>query len=77
MFGIRMRLKEDLQVRKMLENEWTRIFEEDRENVRREARKKSSKYKNFNKKRKVTLKYGDLVAIKRTQFDPLKFRSNF
>jgi len=46
MFGTRMRLKEDSQVREMLENEWTRIFEEDRDDVRRDAlEKKSPKYR--------------------------------
>jgi len=39
----------------MLENEWTRMFEEDRDDVRREAREKIAKVqkenvKNFNKK---------------------------
>lgn len=85
MFGIRMRLKEDVQLRELIESEWARMFEDERDDIREKAREKIAEIqqenlKSFNKKRTTALKYkdGDLVAIKRTQFGPgLKFRNKY
>lgn len=85
MFGIHMRLKEDLQIRELIEKEWAQMFEEKRDDIRQEAKRKISEIqkenlKGFNKKRKTALEYteGDLVAIKRTQFGlGLKFSNKF
>jgi len=85
MFGTHMRLKEDPQVREIIENEWTRMYEEERDDIRQQAKAKIAEIqreniKNYNKKRKKAQQYktGDLVAIKRTQLGPgLKFRDKF
>lgn len=85
MFGIHMRFKEDSQIRELIENEWVRMFEEERDSIRHEAKEKISivqqeNVKNFNKKRKKVRLYkeGDLVATKRTQLGlGLKFKNKF
>ncbi|KYQ48165.1 hypothetical protein ALC60_12794 [Trachymyrmex zeteki] len=85
MFSTNMRLKDNVQVRELIDNEWTRLFDEERDDLRMEAKEKIAKIqdenrKTFNKKRKELRRYadGDLVAIKRTQSGPgLKFRSKF
>ncbi|XP_039315302.1 uncharacterized protein LOC105204157 isoform X1 [Solenopsis invicta] len=85
MFGVHMRLKEDPQIREMIEDEWIKMCEEGRDNIRREAKKKIAKIqqenaKSYNKKRKEARLYkeGDLVAIKRTQLGPgIKFKNKF
>lgn len=85
MFGTQMHLKEDSQIREIIENEWTSIFEEKRDSIREEAKKKieveqQRSKKNYDKGRKDARLYeeGDLVAIKRTQFGPgLKVCSKF
>lgn len=66
-----MRLKENQEVREMIETEWMRMFEEERDDIRQEAKEKIAEIqrensKTFNKKRKVALRYtnGDIVAIK-------------
>jgi len=69
----------------MIENEWARMFEEERDSVRQEAKEKISEIqrenaRSFNKRRKKALihKEGDLIAIKRIQLGPgLKFRDKF
>lgn len=69
----------------MIENEWMRMFEEERDDIRQAAREKivevqKENLEGFNKKRKKAHKYvnGDIVAIKRTQFGSgLKFRNKF
>ncbi|KYN27495.1 hypothetical protein ALC57_03115, partial [Trachymyrmex cornetzi] len=84
-FGINARLKENLEIREMIENEWMQMFEEERDDIRQRTREKIAEVqkenlKSFNKKRKEAQKYvnGDIVAIKRTQFGPgLKFRNKF
>ncbi|XP_074097628.1 uncharacterized protein LOC141526492 [Cotesia typhae] len=80
-----MRLKEDVDLKKLLEREWTAQFEEEREELRQAARKQIKKTqeqnrKGYNKNRKPASKYeeGDLVAIQRTQFGPgLKLKGKF
>ena len=65
-----MKMKEDLQVRQIIENEWVTMFQENREEIRREAKEQISKIqvenkKTYNKKRKEARKYmyDELVAI--------------
>ncbi|XP_025837022.1 uncharacterized protein LOC112906662 [Agrilus planipennis] len=77
LFGTHMRLKDDPEVRKIIEDEWIKMFEEQRDQLRVEAKTKIAQVqeenrRSFNKKRKkaITYKEGDLVAIKRTQFGP-------
>ncbi|KYN05843.1 hypothetical protein ALC62_03225 [Cyphomyrmex costatus] len=85
MFGTDMRIKNNVQVRELIEDEWIRIFNEERDDLRTGAREKIAKIQDenrrtFNKKRKEPRKYvdGDMVAIKRTQSGlGLKFRSKF
>ena len=85
MFGTHTRLKEDAQLREMIETEWAQMFEEERNNIRIEAKRKITEIqeenlRNFNKKRKKAQKYreGDLVAIRRTQLGPgRKFCNKF
>ncbi|CAG4958231.1 unnamed protein product [Colias eurytheme] len=72
----RMRVKEDIKIQELLQEEYIlQSFNEDREELRKQAKEQvfkvqeeNSKY--FNKNRKISLQYkvGDLVAIKRTQF---------
>jgi len=57
MFGTHIRLKADPQIREMIENECIRMFEEERDSVRQEAKEKISEIqrenaRSFNKKRK-------------------------
>lgn len=79
-----MRLKEDPQIRDLIENEWAQMFDEECDDIRLVAKEniveiQKENIKTFNKKRKKALKYtdGDLVAIKRIQFPGLKFRNKF
>lgn len=74
LFGTQMRLKEDPKVREMIEEEWIQMFEEQRDEIRNEAKEQLVKMqaenrKNYNKRRKEATKYvlDDMVAIKRTQ----------
>ncbi|KZC10814.1 hypothetical protein WN55_01826 [Dufourea novaeangliae] len=69
-----MRIKEDPEIRQIIEEEWLAAFEENRNEIRRQAKEnilkiQSANRRNFNKKRKEAIKYrvGDLVAIKRMQ----------
>ncbi|KZC09611.1 hypothetical protein WN55_01048 [Dufourea novaeangliae] len=69
-----MRIKEDPEIRQIIEEEWLAAFEENRNEIRRQAKEnilkiQAANRRNFNKKRKEAIKYrvGDLVAIKRMQ----------
>lgn len=85
MFGTHVKLREDFQVRQLIENEWATMSQGERDQVREEARRTISEVQGqnrraFNKKRKNATQYevGDLVAIKRTQAGPgLKFHPKF
>ncbi|XP_015514359.2 uncharacterized protein LOC107220321 [Neodiprion lecontei] len=85
MFGVRPRLREDVSLREMVEKEFITSFEEERDEIRCQAKERVQKIQeenknSYNKKRKKarTYKEGDLVAIKRTQQGPgLKFASKF
>ncbi|XP_044579553.1 uncharacterized protein LOC123261805 [Cotesia glomerata] len=80
-----MRLKEDVQIRELIEAEWMTQFEENRCALREEAVKaiteaQERNRRNYNKGRKDAKQYesGDLVAIKRTQFGAgLKLKGKF
>lgn len=84
-FGIHMRLKDNLDIRKLIEDGWINIFREGRDELRECARDNIQKIqteskKNFDKRRIEARRYkeGDLVAIKRTQTGPgMKFASKF
>ncbi|CAG4907160.1 unnamed protein product [Colias eurytheme] len=75
LIGTRMRVKEDIKIQELLQEEYIQSFNEDRDELRKKAKEQifkvqeeNSKY--FNKNRKISSQYtvGDLVAIKRTQF---------
>nr|XP_046491899.1 uncharacterized protein LOC124223711 [Neodiprion pinetum] len=83
--GVDMRIKEDMQVRELIEAEWTAQFDENRCVLREGAAKaiteaQEKNKRNYNKGRKDARQYesGDLVAIKRTQFGAgLKLKCKF
>ncbi|XP_043275316.1 uncharacterized protein [Venturia canescens] len=85
MLGVRPRLREDVSLREMVEKEFITSFEEERDEIRCQAKERLQKIqeenkRGYNKKRKEARAYkeGDLVAIKRTQQGPgLKFASKF
>jgi len=75
--GVKMRCKDDLRLKEMLEQAVQEQFHDERLALRRKAKTQIFKTqqencKTFNKNRKVPQKYnvGDLVAIKRTQLCP-------
>lgn len=75
MFGVQMKRSNDDNMKQILEQEFYKGFERDRQEMRYEARKaieqaQLSYKKQFDKKRKPDVGYsvGDLVAIRRTQF---------
>lgn len=74
MFGSHARVREDVQIRELLEHEWAKAFQEKRYDLRLEARESITKVqrenrRGFNAKRKVAKchREGDWVAIRRTQ----------
>ncbi|XP_071043035.1 uncharacterized protein [Parasteatoda tepidariorum] len=83
--GVKMRNKEDLHIKKILEEEHIHILLENQQQMRKEAKsnilemQEKTKH-NYNTKRKTATKYKfhDRVAIKRTQFGTgLKLRPKF
>lgn len=77
LFGTHARLREDHNVRELLEQEWASSFQEKRDELRLQAKESITKIqqenkRSFDKKRKAAEVYqeGDLVAIKRTQQAP-------
>lgn len=85
MIGVRMRTKEDLEISKIVGDEFIKNFDDDRNELRQEAKQQIARVqaenrKTYNRRRKNPIKYtkGDLVAIKRTQFGPgLKLKAKF
>lgn len=72
-----MRLKDDVSLREIVDNEIIYQLQEERDELREQAkgaieRIQQENRANFNKRRKKATAYqiGDLVAIKRTQFAP-------
>jgi hypothetical protein len=75
LFGTRARLRDNCEVRELLEKEWISEFQEDRDEIRDHAKKNFAKIQEgnscgFNSKRKKTHRENDLVAKKRTQQGP-------
>ena len=85
LFGVKMRIDEDLDLAKQLEEALQADFQERRQEMRNIARENISKLqeenrKSYNRNRKPALKYkvGDLVAIQRTQLGGgLKLKGKF
>ncbi|XP_012249076.1 uncharacterized protein LOC105682000 [Bombus impatiens] len=85
LFGARMRLRDDLQIRQLIESEQAAVFQEERDQLRADARRRIEEIQArnkqaYNKRRKKARAYrtGDLVAIERTQGGPgLKLHPKF
>lgn len=77
LFGTHARMRDDPQIRELLEKEWIDNFQNSRNDLREQAKECIAKVQRenritFGKKRKAATKYNenDLVAIKRTQLGP-------
>lgn len=77
LFGAHARVRDDPQIRELLEKEWVNDFQNTRTELRTQAKDCIAKIQrenraSFNRKRKAATKYSedDLVAIKRTQLGP-------
>lgn len=85
LFGAHARLREDDNIRQLLEHEWTIHFQEDRDKLRNHAKENIAKIQEenrrvYNKTRKKARLYreDDLVAIRRMQQAPgLKLASRY
>lgn len=74
LFGVHTGLRDNPEIRDMLQKEWIHAYQSERDNLKETATEKIAKIqrenkRNFNKNRVVAIEYkdGDLVAIKRTQ----------
>ncbi|KMQ88945.1 hypothetical protein RF55_11489 [Lasius niger] len=78
-------MKDDVSIRELVEKELISMFEENRDEMRSQAKDaiqqiQQENRRGFNKRRKPATSYkiGDLVAIKRTQANPgLKFAHKY
>ena len=78
-------MRDDPQMRQLVEDEWAAMFQEERDQLREIAKRRIEELQTrnrqtFNKRRKKATIYktGDLVAIERTQGGPgLKLHSKF
>ncbi|GFT20989.1 retrovirus-related Pol polyprotein from transposon 17.6 [Trichonephila clavipes] len=85
LIGVKMKQKEDLQIKHLLEDELSEEFINKRETLRNEAKEnilrlQAENKKQYNKHRKPAYNYkpGDTVAIQRTQFGTgLKLRPKY
>lgn len=75
MFGVKMAMEDDVNLRQLLEEEITVAFEEDRQQLRAEAKRQiqeiqeeNKKTYNLRRKKAPTYDLGELVAIQKTQF---------
>jgi hypothetical protein len=75
LFGVKMLRSEDIRLQEVIEEEYAKLFIEERDELRKEAKQQIKKIqeeniKNYNRKRKMAREYKprDQVAIKRTQF---------
>jgi hypothetical protein len=75
LFGVKMLRSEDIRLQEVIEEQYAKLFIEERDLLRKEAKQQIKKIqeeniKNYNRKRKMAREYkpGDQVAIKRTQF---------
>ncbi|KAM8714749.1 hypothetical protein ACLKA7_001155 [Drosophila subpalustris] len=83
--GVKMRTKEDLEIRDLINKEAVRVFNDERSDLRAKDKAQIVKLQSENKmtynlRRKPARRYdvGDLVAIKRTQFGSgLKLKAKF
>lgn len=81
LLGVYPRVRDDPDVKEILENELVTSFNDDRDELRRQAKQNIEKIQrenkaNYDKRRKKPVQYrmGDVVAIRRTQQGPgLKF----
>lgn len=74
LFGTNIKMKNDASIRELIEKELIYMFQEDRDELRNQAKEsirqiQQENRQGFNKRRKPATSYnvGDLVAIKRTQ----------
>lgn len=79
-----MKLKEDNDILKILQEELVQQFEDGRNEIRQEAREKIEKIqqenkRTFNRKRRKSEDYrvGDIIAIQRTQYGRAKLEPRF
>lgn len=85
LFGVQAKLRDDPQIRKLIDEEWVSAFQERRDEIRSSAKEKIAKVQEenqriYNRKRKKAAMYraNDLVAIKRTQVGPgMKFSNKY
>ncbi|KAG5325021.1 POL3 protein, partial [Pseudoatta argentina] len=77
LIGKSMRLKDDLELKQIIEDETILLLQEKRETLREQAKiaiekvqKENQRVYNLKRKRPNTYSIGDLVAIKRTQITP-------
>ena len=85
LFGTQARVRENPNIRELIEDEWISAFDENRHETRLQAKESIMKIleenrRAFNKRRKDAKVYreGDLVAIRRTQQGPgLKFTAKY
>lgn len=85
LFGTKMKNKGIDHLKELVETEFKRQFESEREDLRKHAKRQifrvqQENKKTYNLRRREALPYkvGDLVAIKRTQFGPhLKLKTKF
>lgn len=85
LFGTNMRMKDNISIREIIEKELIAIFEENRDEIRSQAKEcirriQQENRHGFDKRRRPATIYniGDLVAIKRTQAKPgLKFAAKY
>uniref|UniRef100_A0A6P7GZH6 Uncharacterized protein LOC114348422 n=1 Tax=Diabrotica virgifera virgifera TaxID=50390 RepID=A0A6P7GZH6_DIAVI len=83
--GVKMKNKEDIRIRELIEEEAIKIYDEDRKELRERCKEQiynvqaeNKKGYNSRRKRARIYKEKDLVAIKRTQFGPgLKLKIKF
>lgn len=73
LFGIHARLRDNCEIRELLEKEWVSEFQEDRDEIRDRAKESIARIqkenkRGFDKKRKEATRYreNDVVAIRRT-----------
>lgn len=85
LFGVCPRIKDNPDIRELIEKEWVDMFQSNREELRNQAKESILKIqrenrRGYDKRRKKARQYreGELVAIKRTQCGPgLKFASKY
>lgn len=85
LFGVKLRQREDTQTLALIEQEYVRLYNQERDNLRNIAKQnilkvQAENQRNYNKRRKKASIYkeNDLVFIRRTQFAPgLKIKTPY